>query len=229
MAITHNPESAIAAIDKTEIAQVPTCKFWLPCDESDDSITTLTDAVSGETVTIAAATASAGGIAIPNDTSAEFSGVLPALAGDFALLCMINTSEIAATISYGTGAQKIQFGASSVINGASTTAALDAVAAATLTKVLIYSDITGDAYLYQAAPGAALANTLNPLGNHGAVTPTNDILDFSAFTTNTVYGLAVLDLATGGIPDDLVVWADWTLEQWYANNKVLPPRFTEYT
>ena len=228
MATVINPENSTITTSKDEISQVPECVFWLPCDET-GAITTLTDAVSGGTVTIPSSTASSGGVIIPNVNSAAYSGTLPALSGDFALICLVEMGDIVASVGYGSGVERINMGsASTTVVGASGTDTLDAVPASTLSKVLLYVSTTGDSYLYASEVGSALVNTLNPASATGIITPSVDEMVFQALGGNTtMYGLALLDLSANNVPSDIVVWADWTMEQWAVNNKVLPARFKE--
>lgn len=228
MSTVINPENPIITFSKDNISEISECVFWIPCDET-GAITTLTDAVSGGTVTIPSSTSSDGGVIIPNSPNSVFSGTLPALSGSFAMICLVETGDIIAAVSYGSGGQGVSISsAGSTIVGAGGTDTLDAAATTTLQKVLIYKDTTGDAYSYIGAPGAVLANTLNPVTASGVVTPTADELVIQAFSGDTtLYGLAMIDLSATSVPGDIVSWSDWTMEQWAVNNKVLPNRFTE--
>lgn len=225
MSIIHNPEDANYP---GVLTNIPECVFFLKCEETGAAITTLTDAISGGTLTVvASASIAGGGIKIPSGGNSAFSGTLPALSGDFAVLALATLNATAVgSLKYSSTGQLISIASTGAsIVGVDGTATIDSTTLGKKSKCYIKSDADADCYLWQEAPGTALANTLNPLAaDHGAFTPGANTMQFSGITgdaTVSLYGYAVFDLSGGGI-EDMDIWADWILEQWNLSNMVLP-------
>lgn len=232
MSIVINPEDPVLTISPSEVSNAPKVKFWLPCTET-GTISSLSEAVQGGTYTLSpTGTESNGAITIPNQIAPTYSLTQPTITGNFICLALINLDGLIANTGMGSNNQKIQFSTGgTTVYGNSGIDNFGAFTGETLQKGLITYDTAGNGILYQAALGSDLkaAGGTPDASQNTSVDPNDEGFNFSASlgTNNDVvmYGFAIIEVDS--VTSNLIEWADWTLEQWGANNKVLPDIFRE--
>lgn len=220
-----------------QIANADTIKFFLKCDESPD-VATLTDAVSGAILGSNHTPDGTGAIILGANSEEDFTGSSNGLSitsgKDWAVFCVINGAFLQ-SLKIGDQATdfiKISPAGSVSISGQTAVATFSNVGdypeSGITTKLLIACDASGSTTTYIAAKGDALvAGTPQLSSVFGDLTDISDVFDVAEFSgTSILTGFQLLEFANG-LPTDIIVMADWTMEQWLANNKKFYPRITE--
>lgn len=227
MSIIINPLDA--AIQPDNVAEIAACKMWLPFDEEGSTTESLNDAVSGGSYPLAAARTinGDGSITLKTEGTVAPTFTLPVLTGDFAILLAIEKDAAVISFQYGgsSGGQYVTLSNSgSAVVGDVGSDNLGTFGGTGIEKWMVTYDESGNGLLYSADQDTSLlAGAGTPVAATNATVTTDGDLDFSAIAGSgnmNIWGLAVIDMST--LPADFVVWADWTMEQWLAGNKVLP-------
>jgi len=228
----------------TDASLVSELDWWIRLPSG---ATTATDSVTGGNISVASAIADngdgtfsidTGGAAVdagfvgPDVSSADFMffGVVQATTGNISYIELRDSTASNYTgISISSTSSKVQ-------QDGGTNISLDVLtqrAAGTLSKFAVICDADGDAYLWQAAVGGTMANTLNP-----AMTGLGGTIDFglngstNITMSDDLLGSGVMDAAGLGFAHftsgtytatQMLNMCDWMCERWAAEYKELYP------
>lgn len=220
-------------------ANFPSLKHFFACNET--SGTTLTDSVSGNTITAAAMTFVANGV-VPNPGAAAnlaYSGTLTAPGTDSFVLLAVGKFNGTAAIQYGTvastgGIALTRAQAISLFDGANECAGTAFTDGTTTTygRANTVDNGGGAAWVTQQNFEATTTSTITTLAGVAASTATPAtiaggiaVVDASLrFDSNTtaLYGLALFTFA-GALPVNTAAAVAWMTYQWANGNKVIYP------
>lgn len=232
MSLLTNLEAQNPLLTDTDI------KFFLPCDEI-VGVGTMTDSVSGATLGTGNIPDGNGTIDVAEGANIAFTGSSNGLSitagNDWAMFCVIEGTFLQSFRLGSTAGHSISIAPSGNVTivgdaGAAVfNVAGDFPPSGVQTKLLIASDFSGNTTTYIAAQGVALAAGTPQVAatEHGNMDDIRDFYTSASFAGNCqLTGNLLVDLPNG-IPADIVTMADWTMEQWLANNKKFYPRMTE--